>query len=182
MNTTSGIPGTLKDGVTPEDIQREIEKLQKQVAPLLSQTQLQPVTIKSNNKPKCFVIMPFNNEDLEVVFNDFVLPVLRDNCMLECHRGDDIFGSNSIISDINKSIKQTDIAIADLTGKNPNVFYELGICHTLDKPVLMLAQSKDDIPFDVRHLRVLLYDYTPRGCKKLEQDLQQHIDALVERA
>ena len=47
---------------------------------------------------------------------------------------------------------------ADLSGKNPNVFYELGLAHAIGKPVVMVAATIDDVPFDLRGLRTILYD------------------------
>ena len=120
-------------------------------------------------------------QDLQVVYEDFVKPVVIDGCNLECERGDDVFGSNVIMDDIRTSIANADVVVADLTGKNANVFYEVGICHTLDKPVLLLAQSMDDVPFDLRHRRVLLYEYSPRGCKRLEKTLREHLLAMLEK-
>jgi nucleoside 2-deoxyribosyltransferase len=125
--------------------------------------------------------MPFGVETLEVVFEDFVRPVIEGKCDLDCERGDDVFGSSVIMDDIRNSIERADIVVADLTGKNANVFYEVGICHTLDKPVLLMAQSIDDVPFDLRHRRVLLYEYSPRGCKKLESALQENLLAMVQK-
>lgn len=180
MNSGSALPGTPREDADPESIKRDLQVLQQRVALLLPSrdSPLGKVRIEGHRKPKCFIIMPFHNSDLEVVYEDYVLPVLNDICQLDCRRGDDIFGSSAIIDDIVRCIQESDIAIADLTGQNANVFYEIGVCHTLGKPVLLLAQSKEDIPFDVRHLRVLLYDYNPRGCKRLERELKRHIDAL----
>jgi nucleoside 2-deoxyribosyltransferase len=83
------------------------------------------------------------------------------------------------MDDIQDSIEQADLVVADLTRKNANVFYEVGICHALDKSVLLLAQSMDDVPFDLRHRRVLLYEYTPRGVKRLAAALEGHIRAML---
>jgi len=47
--------------------------------------------------------------------------------------------------------------------------------------VLLLAQSMDDVPFDLRHRRVLLYEYSPRGCKRLEKTLREHLLAMLEK-
>jgi hypothetical protein len=127
----------------------------------------------------CFVMMPFGSEELNIVYEDFVKPTLTDGCHLRCERGDDVFGSNVIMEDIRKSISKARLILADLTGRNPNVFYEVGIAHTLNKPVLLLAQSIDDVPFDLRHRRVLLYNYSPRGCKKLEKDLHANVIAML---
>ncbi len=82
------------------------------------------------------------------------------------------------MDDIRTSIESADLIIADLTGKNANVFYEVGICHAIEKPVLLLAQSMDDVPFDLRHRRVLLYSYSPRGCKRLELSLRDQVNAI----
>ncbi|MFO1290554.1 MAG: toll/interleukin-1 receptor domain-containing protein [Nitrosomonas sp.] len=130
-------------------------------------------------KRRCFVVMPFGDQDLQVVYDDFVKPTLVDGCNLHCERGDDVFGSNVIMEDILNSISAADVILADLTRKNANVFYEVGICHALGKPVLLLAQSIDDVPFDLRHRRVLLYDYSPRGCKRLEGTLRQNMNAVL---
>jgi hypothetical protein len=127
----------------------------------------------------CFIVMPFGSEELSIVYEDFIKPVLIDMCHLRCERGDDVFGSNVIMDDIRKSISKARLIIADLTGRNANVFYEVGIAHTLNKLVLLLAQSIEDVPFDLRHRRVLLYSYSPRGCKKLEKDLQANVTAIL---
>lgn len=134
---------------------------------------------KKDREIKCFIVMPFSVEALNVVYEDFVKPVLENDCGLFCERGDDVFGSNVIMDDILTSIRNSDLIVADLTGKNANVFYEVGICHALDKKVLLLAQSMDDVPFDLRHRRVLLYEYSPRGCKRLEKVLKDNIQAML---
>ncbi|MBD3342744.1 MAG: TIR domain-containing protein [Candidatus Lokiarchaeota archaeon] len=138
-------------------------------------------TQDSDSNLACFIVMPFGDEDLNIVYEDFVKPVLEDDCGLLCERGDDVFGSNVIMDDIITSIKNSDLIVADLTGKNANVFYEVGICHALGKQALLLAQSMDDVPFDLRHRRVLLYEYSPRGCKKLEKSLKDNVLTMVSK-
>jgi hypothetical protein len=127
---------------------------------------------------KCFILMPFNKKDLDVVYNDFLKPSI-EKLKLQCIRGDDIFGDNIIMDDIIKLIKESAILVADLTYRNPNVFYELGLAHAFGKKVLLLAQSMDDVPFDLRHRRVCLYKYSPKGCKKLENEMVAHIETLL---
>ena len=72
-------------------------------------------------------------------------------------RGDDLFTPTDILEDIWQSINAADFVIADITGRNPNVLYELGIAHTLAKPVLILSRQADDIPIDLATRRVILY-------------------------
>jgi TIR domain len=95
----------------------------------------------------CFIIMPFSVESLNIVYEDFVRPTLVDRCSLRPERGDDVFGSNVIMDDIAKSIRRARLIIADLTGRNANVFYEVGIAHALNKQVLLMTQSIEDVPF-----------------------------------
>jgi len=130
------------------------------------------------DRTRCFVVMPFGSEDLTVVYEDFVRPTIAD-CGLVCERGDDLFGSNVVMDDIQHSIETARLIVADLTGKNANVFYEVGIAHALHKPVLLLAQSMNEVPFDLRHRRVLVYEYSPRGCRKLENHLSESIKAML---
>ena len=127
----------------------------------------------------CFVVMPFSIESLNIVYEDFVKPVLTDQCSLRVERGDDVFGSNVIMDDISNSIRKARLIVADLTGRNANVFYEVGIAHALNKQVLLMTQSIDDVPFDLRHRRALVYEYSPRGCKKLEKDLYDNVRSML---
>ena len=127
----------------------------------------------------CFIVMPFGVESLSIVYEDFVRPTLVDRCHLRPERGDDVFGSNVVMDDITKCIRRARLIIADLTGRNPNVFYEVGIAHALNKQVLLMTQSIDDVPFDLRHRRALVYEYSPRGCKKLEIDLYENVQNML---
>jgi hypothetical protein len=69
--------------------------------------------------------------------------------------------------------------VRKFTGKNPNVFYEVGVAHTVGKEVILVTQSMDDVPFDLRHLRCIVYEYTPRGVRALEANLQNTIRGIT---
>ncbi|MGH1493659.1 MAG: toll/interleukin-1 receptor domain-containing protein [Acidimicrobiales bacterium] len=131
------------------------------------------------DKRRCFVVMPFDDEDLEIVYEHFVRPTLEQECDLIVERGDDVFGSNVIVDDIGNSIRRSGLVVADLTSRNPNVFYEVGIAHTLDKRVLLMSQSMEDVPFDLRHRRILLYEYSPLGTKNLVNHLIENVKAML---
>lgn len=73
-------------------------------------------------------------------------------------RADDLYRSGTIVKDILFMAGEATIILADLTGKNPNVFYELGWSHAISKPVILLTDSIEDLPFDLRALRVITYD------------------------
>lgn len=178
-------PGAPVGAIDPKEVEKLRGELREAVELFKSRT---PPETKIESKPpeerrphrkhRCFIVMPFGDVDLQVVYEDFVKPTI-EHVGLECERGDDVFGSNVIMDDILKSIESADLVLADLSRRNANVFYEVGICHALHKPVLLLAQSIDDVPFDLRHRRVLLYEYSARGCKRLEKALPDNIHAVL---
>jgi hypothetical protein len=178
----SDLPGTPRSDIDPATLGAKLEELTARVARLTESRQAEPDEIRqtSTGHPKCFIVMPFGIPDLEDLYAEFVVPVLED-CKVECKRGDDIFGSNVVMEDVRAAIASADLIVADLTGQNPNVFYEVGIAHTLGKPVLLLSRSIEDVPFDLRHRRVLPYEYTPVGCKRLVTKLRDHVLAMLGR-
>jgi nucleoside 2-deoxyribosyltransferase len=93
-------------------------------------------------------------------------------------RGDDLFTPTDILEDIWQEINAADFVIADITGRNPNVLYELGIAHTLAKPVLILSKEATDIPIDLATRRVILYG---QSGKDWREDLAHKISEAVAR-
>lgn len=78
-------------------------------------------------------------------------------------------------------INKSRVLLADLTGKNPNVFYELGLAHARRKPVIFVSGSIDDVPFDLRHLRVVLYNvHEPGWSEKLKKEITAHLKGTRE--
>ncbi len=169
---------------TVVELQRRLEQLeQERVADFLSQREvmeLRPVFrgrgfITEENL--CFVLMPFGDPDLQTVYEDHVRPMVEGQG-LRCLRSDDLYSTRAIVEDIWEGINRAQVIIAELTGRNPNVFYELGICHTIGKEVIPITQSMKDVPFDLRHRRCIVYEYTPRGCKELEERLASTLEAV----
>jgi hypothetical protein len=108
--------------------------------------------------------MPFG-----LYFDDYYANVIRSAVIdagLSCIRADEIYGTGAIIDDIYRAILNADICIADVTGRNPNVSYELGMAHALGKPVVLVTQNVTDVPFDYRHLRLISYDPKSYGWEK----------------
>lgn len=97
---------------------------------------------------------PFNG-----YYKQILVPAIED-AGFEPFRADEIYGTRPIIEDIFKEIQGAAALVADVTGKNPNVNYELGIAHTFGRSVVIISQSIDDIPFDYRHIRAIIYDPT----------------------
>ena len=126
---------------------------------------------------KCFVLMPFAEQYLEI-YQEVYKPVCAKNS-IECWRVDEISRPGSITRDIVEGILDADIVIADLTSRNPNVFYELGIAHSIGNKTIMTSQSLQDVPFDIANYRVLIYDQSIKGSKKLADDLERAIRDLL---
>ena len=128
----------------------------------------------------CFVLMPFAElADVQKVYWDHVKPVLEGRCGLRCERADDIYDISGVMQSVWEGINRARLIVADLTGRNPNVFYELGIAHTLGKPVIMLTQSMDFVPFDLRHLRCVVYDYKPKDIERFEKALERTVRTVL---
>jgi hypothetical protein len=116
-----------------------------------------------------FVAMPFL-ESLRPVWEDHIRTAVA-SVGLSVARADDFFTADSIIRDVWNAIVQSRVMIADCTGRNPNVFYEIGLAHVLGRPVILITQDGEDVPFDLRHIRYIQYQYTPRGMEVFEQRL-----------
>lgn len=119
--------------------------------------------------PDIFVMMPFDPE-LRPIYDNHILKVAK-SINLRAMRGDDFFTTNHVMSDVWRGIYFARVVIADCTRRNPNVFYEIGVAHTLGKPVVLITQRPNDVPFDLRHIRFIPYKYTPPGMTEFESQL-----------
>jgi anti-anti-sigma factor len=129
---------------------------------------------------KCFVLMPFSEtNDVQSVYKNHVKKILEKNFGYQCNRADDIFNIGEIMKQIWIEINEAQLIIAEMTGCNPNVLYELGIAHTIGKKVIMITQSLDYVPFDLRHLRTILYEYKPHKIDEFEYNLASMVMAVT---
>ena len=126
----------------------------------------------------CFVLMPFRDP-----FNEYYEKIIKpavSAANLKAVRADEIYGTQPIISDIWRHIWRARVVIADVTGKNPNVNYELGLCHALGVATLLLTQSMEDVPFDYRHRRCILYQpVKARWADELNNQIVNTIRAVL---
>lgn len=124
------------------------------------------------------VMMPFRVE-LSNVY-DTIKRAAQDTGFY-CKKVDDIWEHSTVIQDVFSLIFQSYIVVCDLTGKNPNVFYEAGIAHTLGKHVVPITQSDDDIPFDLKHHRYAKYLNNAEGLESLKVDLASRFSTLASK-
>jgi hypothetical protein len=123
-----------------------------------------------------FMLMPFA-PPLTDFYNDVIVPTLNE-VDVKVRRADDFATVGELVKDIWRRINDADFIIADLTTRNPNVFYELGMAHTVGKPVILLAQSVADIPFDVHDQRAIVYDTSYKGIDAFKTKLQATVSTL----
>ena len=124
------------------------------------------------------VMMPFSAE-----FNS-VYKVIKDVCKkagCPTRRIDEIYGPRKIISDVFSTIAQCQLVICDLTGRNPNVLYETGLAHALGRDVILLTQTEEDVPFDLRQIRFIKYLPNKEGLESLSSRLEQSLDAALNK-
>ncbi|TET19843.1 hypothetical protein E3J74_05080 [Candidatus Bathyarchaeota archaeon] len=104
----------------------------------------------------CFIIMPFN-PTFQSEYESIIRPAV-EAVKLTPIRADEIYSRPRVTADIWKGLRSARIVIAELTGKNTNVFYEVGLAHSLGKPVIIITRNQDDVPFDLKALRYVYYD------------------------
>src|SRR5262249_5677881 len=97
---------------------------------------------------------------------------------LRVERADEIHSTKAVMDDIWSGICNAGVVVADCTGRNPNVFYELGIAHAVGREVVLLTQDSTEVPFDIGHMRHIQYRATPSGFKKLRIDLRKTLTTI----
>jgi hypothetical protein len=127
----------------------------------------------------CFVMMPFANP-LGSYYPSIYQPAIKKAGLTAIRADTDIFGTGKIIDQIWSGINSARVLVAELTGRNPNVLYELGLAHALQKPVVLVSSNEQDVPFDVRHVRVIYYDVTDPfwGDKLIDKVAENIVSAL----
>ena len=135
----------------------------------------------SINRRLAFVLMPFK-DDLTRIYVSIVKPVVKENG-LDCLRAADYKTARAIIQDIWYVICESRLVIADMTGLNPNVMYELGIAHAVGKNTIIIHQKKQDIqfPFELAHIRRIEYEDTAEGGKILERELNKTLRSVLKQ-
>jgi hypothetical protein len=131
----------------------------------------------------CFIMMPFG-EWFDYYYETIYFPAIEAADLIP-KRADDLYRPSAIVHDIWALTQQARVILADLSEKNPNVFYELGLAHAIAKPVILVTESIDDVPFDLRSLRVLAYnknepDWGERLKEKIEGSIREVLNSPLE--
>lgn len=132
----------------------------------------------SSEKPRAFVVMQFG-ENYDDLYQDVIKDVCEKNGY-SVYRVDEGLGTGLILNDIVSAIKNSALVIADITPDNPNVFYEVGFAHALNKPTILLNEKsqRERLPFDISGFRTIFYDNSIGGKKLVEKRLSQFIQNI----
>lgn len=145
---------------------------------------------KEDKKPSCFVIMPiadqkgYDDGHFTLVYEDIIKPaIIAAGMEVEQARADEVKNANLIHLDILRKVIESDIAICDMSSRNPNVFYELGMRQAFDKPTVLIRDEDTIVPFDINGLRYVEYKkgMRHRDVVKAVEDLTSMLKATYEK-
>jgi len=127
----------------------------------------------------CFVMQPFADPYggyYETIFK----PAIEQAGIAPVRADNEIFGAGKVVDQVWRGIRQAKVLLAELTTRNANVYYELGLAHALGKPVVLIAAKGEDVPFDVSHIRVVYYDVNdPFWGEKLINKIAENIRSAL---
>jgi hypothetical protein len=148
--------GRLSTETTVARLQRTVEELKSIVRDgAWNKSAILGQPMPGPDWPDVFVLMPYTKA-LNRVYDDQIKQA-ASKLKLRLGRADKFFGTEAIMADIWSAINAARIVVADCTGRNPNVFYEIGLAHAIGKRTILIAQSMEDVPFDLRSLRIIIY-------------------------
>lgn len=130
---------------------------------------------RPKEKIDIFVLMPFN-ANMEKVYTNHISKLGKE-LGLTIRRADDIFAPGPFMEKVWDGICAAQLILADCTQRNPNVFYEIGMAHTVGKKVVLITRSEEDIPSDIKHYDYIPYVYDPEGTDELIKKLRTFINA-----
>lgn len=138
---------------------------------------------KERTKKNCFVIMPFSGTrsctepEWTDCFNLVIRPAVeKAGFNYKCTRNEQSVGG--IIQNVIKNLNSAELVIADLTDQNANVFYELGVRHTLNTPTILITQNIKEVPFDLQNYMCIEYNQKPAGVKKFYREIKKAIKEI----
>jgi len=127
-----------------------------------------------------FMVMPFDDKIAMSVYRHSTKPIV-ESFGFRIQRADEIFSANPIFDDIVTAIEQSSIVIVDISGRNANCFYELGVTHTLkrNRTIMITHDDYDNVPFDIAHFRILKYENSIEGKAKYEENLRKTLQSIT---
>lgn len=178
------LPALIKGGLVSEDAVKGQAKdsriIQFGFTKAVTQLQVRPSVFRvpaAKAEPDLVSVMMPLDMSFKAVYE--ALKAACGAVELRCQRADDIWDEAEVIQDIFSLIYRSRVVICDFSGRNPNVFYEAGIAHTLGKLVIPIVQNEGDIPFDLRHIRYIKYLDNNEGRELLTNDIAAKLRTII---
>lgn len=128
----------------------------------------------------CFVMQPFG-APLGDYYEKIYRPAIEKAGLRPVRADAEIFATGKIMDQVWNGINAAKVLVAELTTRNPNVFYELGLAHAMKKPVVLVSAKEEDVPFDLQHIRVIYYDMSdPFWGNKLIEKVAENILSAIQ--
>lgn len=128
----------------------------------------------------CFVMQPFVSP-LGDYYEKIYRPAIEKAGLRPIRADAEIFATGKIMDQVWHGINTAKVLVAELTTRNPNVFYELGLAHAMKKPVVLVSAKEEDVPFDLQHIRVIYYDMSdPFWGNKLIEKVAENILSAIQ--
>lgn len=135
----------------------------------------QEISIQAD-EPFCFVVMPFREKEFQQsIYHDVIRPLIEEEFNISCYRVKDDFLPDRIDNKIYSYILRAAFVVAEVTTRNPNVLYEIGLSHMLEKDCIILTQTPNsEVPFDINRISAEPYENE----EALKSYLRKTISAL----
>jgi hypothetical protein len=139
--------------------------------------------VSMTDEKECFFIAPIGDDGSEIrERTDKLMEYIVDEAVSDYDysvtRADQMDQPGSITNQIIEKTVNSELVIADLTGHNPNVFYELAVRHATGEPCLQLIKSSDSIPFDISDLRTIQYGLGVEEADRAREQIRSQLEAL----
>lgn len=127
-----------------------------------------------------FMVMPFGDKSANDVYQQCTKPIL-ESVGFRPLRADEIFGTKPVFDDIVTGIEQASIVVVDISGSNPNCFYELGMAHMIKqtRTIIITHDSYETVPFDISHFRIIRYQDSIKGKDDYESEFKSTISSVM---
>jgi hypothetical protein len=143
--------------------------------------------MSSQQAKTCFVVGPIGNDDsddrihADWLLEEIIQPVFEEKFpAFSVTRADKISEPGRIDAQVISALLDSDLVIADLTTLNPNAFYEIGIRHMVQKPIIHMHLEGESIPFDVGMFRSIKFSRrTPDDLRKARATLESVVQATI---
>ena len=131
------------------------------------------------NEKLCFIMMPFSDPTVSGVYDQIIKPIVEGNGLTPT-RADSFKTSTPIMPDVWRGITTGRVLIAEMSNFNANVYYELGLCHAINRTPILMIQKGQELPFDLKHFRTIFYSKELAELQNAREELDKFIKEALQ--